>query len=112
MKNHLSVVIWALIAMIALVVILSVIPTIYYGVGYRGFGYGMMGYPYYGMYIFMPIMAIISILVIVLFIYLFFGAFSGIHDYDDRAEEILKERYARGEISKEEYEKRLEDLRR
>ncbi len=29
-----------------------------------------------------------------------------------RAEEILAERYARGEISREEYEERLSDLRR
>jgi putative membrane protein len=28
------------------------------------------------------------------------------------AEELLKRRYARGEIDKEEYEKRLQDLRR
>ncbi|BAB60367.1 TVG1262323 [Thermoplasma volcanium GSS1] len=106
---------WILIGLIAVVVVLSLIPIGIYGVGYRGPYFGMMGLPYYGMYFFMPIMAAISILVIILFIYLIAGAFhdgSIMSDENSRATEILKERYAKGEISEEEYRKKLDELKK
>ena len=35
-----------------------------------------------------------------------------VHSAEDSAEQILKRRYAKGEINREEYERRLSDIRR
>ena len=37
---------------------------------------------------------------------------SGRRDGEDRAESVLRERYARGEIDEEEYRRKLDELRR
>jgi len=40
------------------------------------------------------------------------ASFSGSRAADESAEEIVRRRYARGEISREEYERLMRDLRR
>jgi len=52
---------------------------------------------------------IVAMLVVVL---LMFWLVSPIGAKPEAADEILKRRYARGEIDREEYQRRLEDLRR
>jgi len=63
----------------------------------------------------MGFMWIFWVLLIVLIVWLLVRAASGRPtkgDSQDSPEQILKRRYARGEIDKEEYERRLSDLRR
>ena len=112
-------IIWIIVALIGAIAVTSIVSFAIYGrYGYTyGFGpYGMMGgFPFYGMYIIMPIMAVISILVVILFFRYIFGAMGDHMGYSwnerSRAEDILKERYARGEISQEEFNRMMENLR-
>ena len=54
-----------------------------------------------------------GILVLVLLVRLVAGSTSGFsRRYDETPEQILKRRYAKGEIDSEEYQHRLADLRR
>ena len=90
-----------------------------WGGGYRsGYGYGMMGpgmmWGFGGMW-FMPIIMIVLWgLVIWGIVALVRGGSSsgnrGTSTYDDSALEILKRRYARGEVTKQEFEERKKDL--
>jgi putative membrane protein len=84
--------------------------------GWQGYyGYGMMGGSFGGLWIIMPILMVVFWgLVIWGLIALFRNAgSSGSRDYQTRTEsalELLKKRYARGEISKEEFEEKKKDL--
>ena len=76
-----------------------------YGVG----GYGMMGMAGIGMHL------ILAIGIIILGIYIFRRNASQVHSSairKDTAMDILRERYARGEINSEEYQIRKQDLER
>lgn len=54
-----------------------------------------------------------GIVILVLLVRLVAGAAGGFSSRaDDTPEQILKRRYARGEIERDEYQRRLEDLRR
>jgi putative membrane protein len=54
-----------------------------------------------------------GIIVLVLFVRLVAGSTGGFSRRDDETpEQILKRRYAKGEIDSEEYQRRLADLRR
>ena len=54
-----------------------------------------------------------GIIVLVLLVRLLSGSSSGLSfGGDDTPEQILKRRYAKGEIERDEYQRRLEDLRR
>ncbi len=54
-----------------------------------------------------------GIIVLVLLVRLMSRSSSGLSfGGDDRPEQILKRRYAKGEIERDEYQRRLEDLRR
>lgn len=74
--------------------------------GMDGYGYGMMGG---GMFILGLIFWILVIIGLILLIkYLWEG--HGAKRVEESALEVLKKRYARGEISKEEFEEKKKDL--
>jgi putative membrane protein len=55
----------------------------------------------------------LGLTVLVLLAWLLVRAAGGLSSrHDDAPEEILKRRYARGEIDREDYQRRLDDLRR
>lgn len=77
---------------------------------WHGYGYGYgWGWHLAGMFIFWIVLVIVIILLV-----RWFGApgrGAGVPPHES-PEEILKKRYARGEIDKEEFDRRLTDLRR
>ncbi len=96
---------------IAVIVILSVVPGLIWG--WQGYGYGMMGPGMMGGYGTMFLMPILWIVVVGLIIWAVVAGTKKTGDSgqsEDSALEILKRRYARGEINKEEYEERKKDL--
>ena len=98
---------------IGVIVILSVVPGL---LGWQGYGYGMMGPGMMGGFGTMFLMPILWIAVIGLIIWAVVAAVRRPGEPDgparsaDSALEILKRRYARGEINKQEYEERKKDL--
>ena len=99
---------------IAVIVILSIVPGLIWGG--QGYGYGMMGPGMMGGYGTMFIMPILWIAVIGLIVWAVAaatrrpGESDGSSGLVDSALEILKRRYARGEINKEEYESKKKDI--
>ena len=101
-----------------LVAILIIVPLIFglFG-GWQGYGYGMMGPGMmggFGGFWFMPIIMIVFwglvIWGIVALVRGVSAGSTGPSAQTDSALEILKRRYARGEITKQEYEERKKDL--
>jgi putative membrane protein len=84
--------------------------------GWQGYGYGMMGPGMMGGFNTMFFMPIIWLFVIGLIVWAVAGTVRRSGESDstwrsaDSALEILKRRYARGEIGKEEYEAKKKDL--
>lgn len=99
---------------IGVIVVLSVVPGLIWG--WQGYGYGMMGSGMMGGYGTMFLMPILWIVVIGLIVWAVAAAANrsgeagNTMQTDGSAMEILKKRYARGEINKEEYEDRKKDL--
>ena len=99
---------------IAAIVILSVVPGLIGG--WQGYGYGMMGPGMMGGYGTMFFMPILWIVVIGLIVWAVVAAARRPGESDsttrsaESALEILKRRYARGEINKEEYEAKKKDI--
>jgi putative membrane protein len=99
---------------IGVIVILSVVPGLFGG--WQGYGYGMMGPGMMGGYGTMFLMPILWIVVVGLIVWAVVAAVrrpgesDASHGSADSALEILKRRYARGEINKEEYEAKKKDL--
>ena len=97
---------------IGVIVILSVVPGLLWGWQ----GYGMMGPGMMGGYSTMFFMPILWIVIIGLIVWVVVAAVRRPGESDsttrstDSALEILKRRYARGEINKEEYAERKKDL--
>ena len=74
--------------------------------------YGMGGYGLWGGLVMVLFWGIIIILVIAVVRWLMGDRHSQMHEHSNRALEILEERYARGEIEREEYLQRRDDLKR
>ena len=116
--------VWILIALVAVMATISVVMSVifgrpYYNGSYRSFGINMPanGYAYYGIAIMMPIMAIITIIFVVIFVRFLLinirGTYMERHNmWSNNAENIAKERLAKGEITEEEYRKIIETIRR
>lgn len=89
----------------------------YYNGAYGPFNMPANGYARIGIAIMMPIMAIITIIFVVIFVRFLFanmrGAYMERHGmWSNNAENIAKERLAKGEITEEQYEKIIETLRK
>ena len=101
---------------VGVLIILSVIPGLFGGWQNYGYGYGMMGPGFMGGYGTMFLMPIIGIVVVGLIVWAVVAAVQrpGGHDSSshssDSALEVLRRRYARGEINKEEFEQKRKDL--
>jgi putative membrane protein len=98
----------------AIIIILSVVPGLLWG--WQGYGYGMMGPGMMGGFGTMFLMPFLWIVVLGLIIWAVVAAVRRPGESDsttrsaDSALEILKRRYARGEINREEYEEKKKDL--
>ncbi len=101
---------------VAVILILSFIPGFLWGWQGFDYGYGMMGPGMMGGYGFMFLMPILWIVIIGLIVWAVAAAVRRPGESNhttgstDSALEILKRRYARGEINKEEFEARKKDL--
>lgn len=99
-------------------VVLVIVPTIIGAVsGWQGAGWGMMGPGMMGGFGAMGLMGVFWIVVVGLIIWAVVTAVRGAPwtggseaSRPDSAMEILKKRYARGEINKAEYEEKKKDL--
>lgn len=74
-------------------------------------GYGMGGYGLWGGLVMLLFWGVIIVLVVTVVRWLIESRHPRIHEPSNRALEILEERYARGEIKREEYLQRREDLK-
>ncbi len=111
--------VWVLVGLVAVIAAIAIIISVLFGGSYINgtFGpFGMMG-GYYGMGLIMPVIGIISIIFVIVFVIFILDAFRGsdthfgnAHSY--RAEDIARERFAKGEISEQEYYAILEKLRK
>ncbi|WP_297027489.1 SHOCT domain-containing protein [Thermoplasma sp.] len=119
MEKRIENLIWVLVGLVAVVAAVAIITSILFGGRYYNGYYGpyrMMG-GFYGMGIIMPIMGVISVILVLIFIYFILEAIRGPVQYEhtesvSRAEEIAKERLARGEITEEEYRRIIENIRK
>lgn len=108
---------WILVGLVAVVAALAIIGAYVFGTVYGPGPYGMMsGFGYYPMVILMPVMGVITLVFVILFIYFLLEAFKGegwkySGTPGKTAGEIAKERYAKGEITEEEYRKIMETIR-
>jgi len=75
--------------------------------GYNGYGFGMG----HGMGFGWIIWIVVIVLIIFLLVKLYGSQNNSTGREEDRALEILKERYAKGEIDKQEFEEKKKDLR-
>lgn len=119
MERKLANLFWILITLVSIIGALAIIVSVWFGGRYYSGNYGpynMMG-GFYGMGIIMPIIGVISLIFVLIFIFFIFGAFDDrgrehVGAQSTRAEEIAKERFAKGEISESEYNSLVERLRK
>ncbi|MCZ7357925.1 MAG: SHOCT domain-containing protein [Candidatus Methanoperedens sp.] len=71
-----------------------------------GYGYGMMGGGYWILGLIFSILVLIGLVLLIKYLWEHGGA----KTEQESALEILKKRYARGEINKEEFEEKKKDL--
>jgi len=103
-----------------IITVLVVLSTVFGLIsGGQGYGYGMMGSNIMGGFGLMWLMPIFWILILGLIIWAVVVGVRGVSEprssdsawsRADSALEVLKKRYARGEINKEEYEEKKKDL--
>ncbi|MCL4330568.1 MAG: SHOCT domain-containing protein [Candidatus Thermoplasmatota archaeon] len=109
MENKIGNLMWILVGLVAVVAAMAIIVPYISGTFYQPGPYGMMGgYGYYPMFILMPVMGAITLVFVILFIYFLVEVFRGEEWKHSEApgktpEEIAKERFARGEITEEQY---------
>jgi putative membrane protein len=116
MPRKIEKLIWVLVGLVVVAVAISVALSLlfpYYGGTGGGSYYGMMGYPG-GYFYIMPVMAAIGVVMVVVFLYFFMEIFfpdrNGHYMERETPMDILKRRYANGDITKEEYEAMRKDL--
>ncbi len=122
-RNDIMGIFWIFLAVIVALVVAGVTLSLLYGSRYgagAGYGYGMMGGGT-GMWVFGGLFMIIPIVLFLLFIYWIVEIASGHnhdHRYDDAyrpgnsAIEALDVRYAKGEITKDQYDAMKKDIQR
>ncbi len=114
-------IIWLIVGLAVFVMALSLLSFFLYGRFDMNNYYSgphppvVNGFPTIIAFIIMPVMAIISILILILFVRFIIRMARG-DSYNKNmvygnSEEILRERYAKGEISEEEYKAMLNNLR-
>lgn len=108
-------IIWILVVAIVLVFAVSSLFSMMMGYGYGGMmGPGMMGWGWMGFGWWMLIGPIVGLLFIGLIIYGIYYIFSGrLRSFEPEKRsslDILKERYAKGEITEDEYRKMKKEL--
>jgi putative membrane protein len=101
-----------ILLLVVLGVLIVILPVLMWGIG-GGYMLGMMGMMGYGWW-FMPLILIVFLVLIVLGAYYLITELAGQGGSESKGEgralEILKERYARGEITREQYLKMKEEL--
>ena len=110
---------WIVLALIVVMAVIAASAAIFLRNGsgnYYG-PYGMMGGGYAGMIIFMPVIGVLSAAFVLIFIYFFFEMLRGSNSEEHgsnygQAEKIIRERYARGEISEDDYNRMISNLRK
>jgi len=100
-----------LLVVVFLVLIVLLPMLMMWGMWGGGFMHGMMGYGGYGYgWWFMPLIPFAFLVLLALGVYYLFREFRKEPSHEEKALEILKERYAKGEITREEYVKMKEEL--
>jgi putative membrane protein len=98
---------------VLVVVLLVVLPVLMWGLWGGGYMHGMTGMMGYGGW-FTPLLLLAFLVLLALGAYYLIKEFArpdrSVPGHGERALEILKERYARGEITREEYLKMKEEL--
>ncbi len=97
---------------VVFVVLIGILPALMWGLWGGGHMHGMMGMGYGGW--FMPLIPFAFLVLLVLGVYYLLKEFTrterAVPSHSERTLEILKERYASGEITREEYLKMKEEL--
>ena len=101
-----------------IIAVIIVLPLVFGLIsGWQGYGYGMMGPGMMGGFGWMGIMPVLWIVFLGLIIWAIVASVRGSSESGgqdstktDSALDVLKRRYARGEIDKEEYEEKKRDL--
>ncbi len=120
MERKMENLIWVLVGLVAIVAVVSIIMAVLFGNGYSSGNYGtfgMMGVGYYGMGLVMPIIGVIALVFVLLFIYYLVESAAqplggNPANVNVTPEEVVKLRFARGEITQDEYSRLIENLRK
>ncbi|MEM0163721.1 MAG: SHOCT domain-containing protein [Thermoplasmata archaeon] len=111
-EKHMKMLIFGIVSIVAVIVVLMVLSTLFYGnYGYYNgyYGMGMM----FGPGIWMMVFGLIFVaLIIGIVIWAIYGVSEEQNHDRQSALDILEKRYARGEISRDEYLKTREDLKK
>ncbi len=112
-EKHMKMLIFGIVSIVAVIMVVMLLSTLFYGnYGYYNgyYGMGMM----YGPGIWMMALGLIFVAVIIGIIIWAISGGSEVQDHNvqSSALKILEERYARGEISRDEYLKIKEDLKK
>lgn len=114
---------WGFIALVAVIAAMAISISLAYGGSYHGSEYGgfgpywMMGSGFYGIGFLMPVVGAVAVVIFLLVLYFAFFT-TGNHNVASTAannvspEDMVRGKYARGEISEDEYRRVMENLRR